>query len=65
MTHANGQILRDLVLERKTDLTQQWFVNRWTIPMPPEPIRTVVTYSVSRLMVLDDWWCSRPSELAS
>jgi glycine/D-amino acid oxidase-like deaminating enzyme len=59
MTHANGQILRDLVLERKTDLTSLWFVDRWSMLTPPEPVRYVVTQAAARLMSLDDKWCSR------
>lgn len=59
MTHANGAILRDLVLERKTAHTDLWFVNRRTLPTPPEPLRSVATQCVSRFMALDDWWCSR------
>ena len=59
MTHMNGQILRDLVLERKTELTEQWFVNRFTMPMPPEPIRSAAIRTVMGAMALDDWWCDR------
>lgn len=59
MTHMNGQILRDLVLERKTDLTGQWFVNRFSMPMPPEPIRSAAIRTVMGAMALDDWWCDR------
>lgn len=59
MTHANGEILRDLVLERKTALTDLWFVDRWAMPAPPEPVRYVVTQAAARLMALDDAWCSR------
>jgi len=61
MTHMNGQVIRDLILERKTPLTRLWFVNRRTIPMPPEPIRTLVAACVSRAMAIDDWWCERGS----
>ncbi|MFN3869691.1 MAG: NAD(P)/FAD-dependent oxidoreductase [Hyphomicrobiaceae bacterium] len=57
LTHMNGQILRDLVLERQTDLTDLWFVNRFAMPMPPEPVRTLVTASVAKLMALDDRRC--------
>ena len=34
-THLNGQTIRDLVLERDTDLTDVFFVNRKLIPFPP------------------------------
>lgn len=59
MTHMNGRILRDLVLERRTELSSQWFVNRFTLPMPPEPIRSAAIKTVMGAMALDDWWCDR------
>jgi len=34
-THLNGQAIRDLVLERDTELTDVFFVNRRVIPFPP------------------------------
>lgn len=59
MTHMNGRIIRDLVLERKTDLTNLWFVNRRLWPLPPEPFRSIAASAVSTAMKLDDWWCGR------
>lgn len=38
MTIMNGCLLRDLVLEHATPLTEMFFVNRWTVPLPPEPL---------------------------
>jgi len=58
-THMNGQIVRDLVLDRKTELTDLWFVNRWWIPFPPEPIRSLATRTAATAMAIDDWWCDR------
>ena len=55
----NGRIIRDLVLGRKTDLSDLWFVNRRSMPMPPEPLRFIAARSVSAVMALDDWWCDR------
>jgi glycine/D-amino acid oxidase-like deaminating enzyme len=60
MTHTNGAILADLVREQRTALTDMWFVDRWAMPMPPEPVRSAVTQSVAQIMKLDDWWCERP-----
>ncbi len=54
MTHLNGQTVADLVLERKTDLTEVFFVNRRTIPWPPEPIRWVVSRAILGTMRLED-----------
>jgi glycine/D-amino acid oxidase-like deaminating enzyme len=59
MTHMNGQILRDLILGRKTALTDLWFVNKRSLPMPPEPVRSLVAGAVGAAMKLDDWWCDR------
>jgi glycine/D-amino acid oxidase-like deaminating enzyme len=59
MTHMNGRIIRDLVLGRSTDLTDLWFVNRRTLPLPPEPFRSIGAKAVTGAMRLDDWWCDR------
>ena len=59
MTHMNGRIIRDLVLGRKTELTDLWFVNRRSLPIPPEPIRSLAVKAVIAGMSLDDWWCER------
>lgn len=59
LTQMNGRIIRDLVLERKTELTELWFVNQLTLPMPPEPVRSIVARTVSAAMSLDDWLCDR------
>lgn len=40
LSHLNGRALSDLLLERKTDLTEVFFVKRATIPLPPEPARS-------------------------
>ena len=54
MTHLNGRTLADLALERKTDLTDVWFVNRHMIPWPPEPIRMVASQLIRGYMRLED-----------
>ena len=59
MTHQNGRILADLVLGRRTELTELWFVNRRSFPLPPEPFRWIGTKAVTTAMALDDWWCDR------
>lgn len=59
MTHMNGRILRDLVLGRSSDLTDLWFVNRRSLPLPPEPFSSLGAKAVTAAMALDDWWCAR------
>lgn len=59
LSHLNGQVLRDLVLERHTDLTNPWFVNRKTLPWPPEPLSYLVAHAIRAGLVLEDWWCER------
>lgn len=53
-THLNGQTVRDLVLERQTDLTDVFFVNRTTIPWPPEPLRALTIKAIVGYMHLED-----------
>ncbi len=54
MTHLNGRTVTDLVLERTTDLTEVFFVNRRTIPWPPEPLRWAASRAILGYMRLED-----------
>ncbi len=54
MTHLNGCTLADLVLERKTDLTDTWFVDRRLIPWPPEPLRLVASQAIRGYLKVED-----------
>lgn len=54
MTHLNGQAIRDLVLERHTELTDHFFVNRRTIPWPPEPLRFGASMAIRSYLQLED-----------
>ena len=54
MTHLNGRTLADLALERKSDLTDVWFVNRRMIPWPPEPLRMVASQAIRGYLRLED-----------
>ncbi len=49
-TFTGGEILRDLVLGRDTELTSLCFVHRRAIPYPPEPLRALVVNSALRHM---------------
>jgi glycine/D-amino acid oxidase-like deaminating enzyme len=54
LTHLNGQTVRDLVLERQTDLADVFFVNRTTIPWPPEPFRDLTIKAILGYMHIED-----------
>jgi len=54
MTHLNGRTLADLALERKTDLTDVWFVNRRMFPWPPEPIRMAASQVIRGYLRIED-----------
>ncbi len=54
MTHLNGQTIRDLILERHTELTDHFFVNRRVLPWPPEPVRLGVSLALRSYLTLED-----------
>jgi glycine/D-amino acid oxidase-like deaminating enzyme len=54
ITHLHGQTVRDLVLERDTDLTRTFFVNRRVVPLPPEPLRRVALDGIVSFMRWED-----------
>ncbi len=56
---SNGRILADLVLERSSDLTDLWFVNRRVWPWPPEPLRAGLSLAVRGILQLEDRWRER------
>ena len=54
MAHLNGRTLADLILERQTDLTGVWFVNRRLIPWPPEPLRLLASHAIRGYLRVED-----------
>jgi hypothetical protein len=54
LAHLNGRTLADLTLERKTDLTDVWFVNRRVLSWPPEPLRFLASHTVRGCLRLHD-----------
>jgi len=54
MAHLNGRTLADLLQNRKTDLTDVWFVNRRMIPWPPEPLRLIVSHAIRGYLRIED-----------
>ena len=59
MSHLNGQTLCDLVLERETELTSTFFVNRRGIPWPPEPFRLAASATLRAALQVEDAWNER------
>jgi glycine/D-amino acid oxidase-like deaminating enzyme len=55
MTHLNAQVLRDLVLERDSELTTSPFVGRRVLPWPPEPLRLAVGLALRSVLMAEDW----------
>jgi glycine/D-amino acid oxidase-like deaminating enzyme len=55
MTHLNAQVLRDLILERDTDLTGSPFIRRRTLPWPPEPFRVALGLAMRAVLKTEDW----------
>jgi len=57
-----GQIMRDLVLERESELTELFFVNRRLIPLPPEPFRFALGETLRYVFKAQDAWEGRASQ---
>jgi glycine/D-amino acid oxidase-like deaminating enzyme len=58
-SHLNAQVLRDLLLERRSDLVDSPFVQRRTLPWPPEPLRSGIARAIRGALQLQDWVCER------
>lgn len=54
-----GQILRDLVREEESELTELPFVNRRVLPLPPEPLRFAFVQAVRAALQAEDAWGDR------
>jgi hypothetical protein len=59
MTQYNGWTLAELLLERVSERTEAFFVNRWVIPWPPEPLRFALGMGIRQGMRLQDRWRER------
>jgi glycine/D-amino acid oxidase-like deaminating enzyme len=53
-THLNGQAICDLVLERDTELTETFFVNRRVPAFPPGPLRGPVMRGIAGYLRWED-----------
>jgi glycine/D-amino acid oxidase-like deaminating enzyme len=54
LSHLNGCTIADLILERKTELTDVFFVNRKTPPCLPGPIHNLTVEAFLRYMRWED-----------
>jgi glycine/D-amino acid oxidase-like deaminating enzyme len=54
LTHLNGWTLADLLLEKKSERTQAFFVNRRVLPWPPEPLRLLASLGILGYMHAED-----------
>jgi glycine/D-amino acid oxidase-like deaminating enzyme len=54
-SHLNAQVLRDLLLERQSELLECPFLNRRIIPWPPEPLRMGIALALRGYLQLEDW----------
>ena len=59
LTHLNGKTIADLIGERRTDLTDVWFVDRKILPWPPEPVRSTVAHAIHGYLRAEDWYHER------
>ncbi len=58
-SYLNAQTLRDLLLERQSELSEGPFVRRWVIPWPPEPLRSLIAFTLRGYLQLEDWFYER------
>ncbi|MFN3605374.1 MAG: NAD(P)/FAD-dependent oxidoreductase [Leptonema sp. (in: bacteria)] len=54
LTHMNGWTIAELLLEKKTERTEIFFVNRKILPFPPEPLRFLISKTIKGFLSLED-----------
>jgi hypothetical protein len=54
LAHLNGLTIAQMLRGETTDLTDVFFVNRRTIPWPPEPFRWVASVAIRGFMRAED-----------
>jgi glycine/D-amino acid oxidase-like deaminating enzyme len=55
MSHLNAQTIRDILLERQSELLDCPFVDRRVLPWPPEPFRSLIAGGLRAYLRLEDW----------
>lgn len=58
-SHLNAKTIRDMVLERQSDLLDCPFVEHRVIPWPPEPLRIVVAGAIRGYLQVEDRFFER------
>ncbi len=58
-SHLNAQVIRDMVLDRTSDLLACPFVNRSVIPWPPEPLGSLAARGIRTYLRAEDWYYER------
>lgn len=59
MAQLNGLALAEMLVERRSERTEAFFVDRWTIPWPPEPVRFGLGCAIRGYMRAEDRWLER------
>ena len=59
LTQLNGLTLAELLLERQSERTGQFFVDRRVLPWPGEPLRMGVAAALRQAFRADDAWAER------
>jgi glycine/D-amino acid oxidase-like deaminating enzyme len=54
LTHINGLTIAELLLEKETERTNMFFINRNIIPWPPEPIRYILSHTIRSAFKIQD-----------
>lgn len=54
LSQLNGRIIADLVLEKQTERTDFWIINRKAIPWPPSFIGTAIGHTIAGVARLWD-----------
>jgi len=54
LSQLNGRTIADLILEKQTDLTDFWIINRKAVPWPPEPFGAMAFGAISNGLRLWD-----------
>jgi glycine/D-amino acid oxidase-like deaminating enzyme len=58
-SHLNAKAIRDMLLERQSDLLECPFVEHRVIPWPPEPLRIVVAGAIRGYLQVEDLFSER------